>query len=44
MQTEIKLPPTQENKRVARQDRFQGHDYLNVDGLLTDEQKLIHNY
>jgi glutaryl-CoA dehydrogenase len=27
-------------KRSAKQDRFQGHDYYNLDDLLTDEQKL----
>lgn len=27
-------------KRAAKQDRFQGHDYYNVDDLLTDEQKM----
>ncbi len=27
-------------KRAAKQDRFQGHDYYNLDDLLTDEQKL----
>jgi glutaryl-CoA dehydrogenase len=27
-------------KRAAKQDRFQGHDYYNIDDLLTDEQKM----
>lgn len=27
-------------KRAAKQDRFQGHDYYNIDDLLTNEQKL----
>ena len=27
-------------KRSAKQDRFQGHDYYNIDDLLTDEQKM----
>lgn len=26
--------------RAAKQDRFQGHDYYNVDDLLTDEQRM----
>jgi glutaryl-CoA dehydrogenase len=31
---------TIEIKRNARQDRFQGHDYFNIDDLLTTEQKM----
>ena len=27
-------------KKAARQDRFQGHDYYQMEGLLTEEQKI----
>ena len=27
-------------KKAARQDRYQGHDYYNLEGLLTEEQKI----
>ena len=27
-------------KKAAKQDRYQGHDYYDIDGLLTEEQKI----